>query len=203
MTTLILNGSPNPKGRVARMLEEIAAGASTANRVEWINVYDLSMRPCRGCMRCRPDGCCLLPEDDAHRIGRMIQEADSLVIGTPTHWANMSSQLKVLMDRNVPVFMGQTAKGFPLGRHRGKPALVVTACSTPWLFDLLAGQSRGAVRAVRKILRAGGFRVRACLVEAGSGKQRAFSESRLARRARKVGAALGKGGSPETVSQAC
>jgi len=36
-------------------------------------------------MKCRPDGECSLPEDDAHRVGRKIKEADGLIVGTPTY----------------------------------------------------------------------------------------------------------------------
>ena len=32
-------------------------------------------------------------------------------VETPTHWGNMSSQLKVLFDRIVPVFIGERPNG--------------------------------------------------------------------------------------------
>ena len=48
------------------------------------------------------------------------KDADGLIVGTPTHWGNMSAQLKLLFDRNVPVFMGEKPNGFPTS-----PALVL------------------------------------------------------------------------------
>ena len=34
------------------------------------------MNLCIACMKCRPDGKCVQPEDDAHIIGRKIKDAD-------------------------------------------------------------------------------------------------------------------------------
>ena len=100
-------------------------------------------------------------------------------MGTPTHWGNMSTQLKLLFDRNVPVFMGEKANGMPIPRQKGKPAVVVTACATPWPFNFLAGGSRGAVRAVREVLHYGGYRILGKLVKPGSKKRPQISPKLL------------------------
>ena len=188
MSVLILNASPHKNGTVASLLREVAGSVASGRGVEWIDAYDLRIQPCRGCLRCRPDGRCVLPEDDGHRIGEKMRLAESLVVGTPTHWANMSSQLKVLLDRNVPAFMGRTPRGLPAGRHKGKPAVVVAACSTPRLLNAFAGQSRGAVRAVREVLRCGGYRILRPLVFAGDMKN--GLPQRILRRARAAGSRL-------------
>ena len=117
MKLLVLNGSPKKKGTVATLLRAVAEGAAQKHEVEWIDVYDLKMQPCLGCMKCRPDGECCLPEDDAHRVGRKIKEAGGLIVGTPTYWANMSSQLKMLLDRTVPAFISQKPNGIPIPRR--------------------------------------------------------------------------------------
>jgi len=107
MNIMILNGSPRRKGTVAKLLKSIGTAIDEKHTVEWIDVYDQKMRPCIACMKCRPDAECVLSEDGAHIIGRKIKDADGLIVGTPTHWGNMSAQLKLLFDRNVPVFMGE------------------------------------------------------------------------------------------------
>lgn len=94
--------------------------------------------------------------------GEQIRQADLLVVGTPTYWGGMSARLKMLFERLVPVFMGESALGFPQPRQKGKRALVIAACTTPWPFNILARQSRGAVRSVREILGTGGMKVRTC-----------------------------------------
>lgn len=170
MRVLVLNGSPRKKGTVATLLKSISDGASKRHDVEWINIYDLKMLPCIACMKCRPDGECVQPEDDAHIIGRKIKDADCLIIGTPTHWGNMSAQLKLLFDRNVPVFMGEKPNGFPIPRQKGKPAAIVTACTTPWPFNFIVAESRGAIRAVREVLHYGEYKIIGKVVRPGTKK---------------------------------
>lgn len=171
MKIIILNGSPRKKGTIAQLLKSISDALNINHEIEWINVYDLRMKPCIGCMKCRPDGECVLPEDDAHEVGRKIKLADGLVVGTPTHWGNMSAQLKLLFDRNVPVFMGEKPNGLPIPRHKGKPAVIVTACTTPWPFNFIAAESRGAIRAVHEVLHYGGYRIVGKIVKPGTKKK--------------------------------
>lgn len=186
MKILVLNGSPRKKGTVATLLNAIAEGAREKHEVEWIDVYDLEMRPCIACMKCRPDGECVLPEDDGHIVGRKIKDAQGLIVGTPTHWGNISAQLKLLFDRNVPVFMGEKANGMPIPRQKGKPAIIVTACTTPWPFDFLAAESRGAIRAVHEVLHYGGYRILDKLIKPGSKKKPQISQKFL-KRGREMG----------------
>ena len=69
---LILNGSPRKKGVTTTILKIIADEARSAGaEVEWVDVNDLSIRPCIGCLQCRPDKKCILPRDDATARGRL------------------------------------------------------------------------------------------------------------------------------------
>lgn len=168
MRILVLNGSPQKSGTVATLLKEVVKGVAKNHQVEWVDIYDLKMEHCVACMKCRPDGECILPPDDAHRIGQKIKDADGLIIGTPTHWGNMSAKLKLLLDRNVPVFMGESPRGIPIARQQGKPAVIVVACTTPWPFNMLAGESSGAIRAVREVLHYGGYKIVGKIVKPGT-----------------------------------
>ena len=89
-----------------------------------------------------------------------IRRADLLVVGTPTYWGGMAARLKLLFERLVPVFMGESPRGIPQPRLKGRQAVVIAACTTPWPFNLLFRQSRGAVRSVREVLSTGGMRIR-------------------------------------------
>jgi len=167
---LVLNGSPRKKGTIATLLKAVSEGARENNEIEWIDVYNLKMRPCIACMKCRPDGECVLPKDDAPVIGKKIKEADGLIVGTPTHWGNMSTQLKMLFDRNVPIFMGEKPNGMPIPRQKGKPAVIVTACTIQWPFNVIFAESRGAVHAVREVLHYGGYKIVGKIVKPGTRK---------------------------------
>jgi putative NADPH-quinone reductase len=180
MSVLVLNGSPHKKGSTATILRSVAHGVSVTHEVIWVDVYDLEIKPCRGCLRCRPDGECVLPEDDGQRLGRQMGEADALVVGTPTHWGNMSAPLKTLLDRNVPVFE-YVGEGLPKPMQKGKLAVIVTASRAPWPYNLLPSQGRGAIRAVRTVLRAGGYRIVGTINVPNVGPGRAVPARALAR----------------------
>lgn len=149
------------------------------HEVEWVDVYDLKIEHCVACMKCRPDKECVLPEDDAHMLGRKIRKADGLMVGTPTHWGNMSAKLKLVFDRNVPAIMGEKKNGLPDPLHKGKPALIATACATPWPFNFILAQSRGSIRAVKEILNMGGYRVVGELAQPGTKKMTAIPDGIL------------------------
>ncbi len=160
---LMLNGSPRKNGVTASILKIIADEARSAGaEVEWVDVNDLSIKPCIGCLKCRPDKRCILPRDDAHRIGELIARCSGLVVGTPTYWGNMTGPLKLLFDRNVTIFEDYVLYTwrFPKPKHKGKKAAIVTASLAPFPFNQLPSQSRGAIRAVKTVLNAGGFTIR-------------------------------------------
>ncbi len=186
MRILVLNGSPRENGTVADLLKTVVEGTSDRHEVEWINVYELKMQPCIGCMKCRSGQECILPQDDSHIVGRKIRDADGLIVGTPTHWGNMSAQLKLLFDRNVPVFMGEKPNGIPSPRQKGKPAVIVTACSTAWPFNFIAAESRGAIRAVNEVLHYGGYRLLGKIVKPGTKKKPVIS-NRLLKKSKLLG----------------
>ena len=161
MNVLLLNASPHPAGIVSQALDAAAstarqAGAETVKA----ELYRAPIAPCTGCMRCRATGVCPLPHDAAHELGEAIRRADLLVVGTPTYWGGMAARLKLLFERLVPVFMGESPRGIPQPRLKGRQAVVIAACTTPWPFNLLFRQSRGAVRSVREVLSTGGMRIR-------------------------------------------
>lgn len=189
MKTLIINGSPKKAGTIAVLLKLVADGIINTNEIEWINVYDLTMKPCIGCMNCRQTNTCVLQEDDAHRIGCKINEADHLIIGTPTYWGNMSAQLKMLLERNVPVFMGESKNGIPTPKQKGKHAAIVTACTTPYPFNFILPESRGAVRSVKEVLKYGGYKIKGVLTKPGTKKNKTI-KTNLIQKANKIGSKL-------------
>lgn len=158
---VIVNGSPHSDGIVGRALDTIRRAAEAMGaECERVDIYTCRIRPCAGCMKCRKDGVCSLPHDDAHTLAGKIAAADILVIGTPTYWGGMSAQLKMALERMVPLFMGESPRGIPQPRMKGRRAIVVAACTTPWPFNIIMRQSRGAVRSLREILATGGMKMR-------------------------------------------
>ena len=171
MKIVVLNGSPRRGGVVSQMLGHVAAHLPEQCRAEEFFVHDLQVKPCAGCMRCRTLGRCVLPEDDAHRVAELLRDADALVVGSPCYWGNMTGELKVLFDRVVYVMMGERENGIPVPLHRGKRAVVVSACNTVWPFNVWFGQTGGVFRSVREILKWSGYKVVGTLAKGGCRKQ--------------------------------
>lgn len=192
MRILVLNASPREKGTVYTELVEITRGVGGNHEVEWVDVCGLEMKHCTGCMVCREKDVCILPRDDAHRVGERIAKADALVVGTPVHWGNMSAPLKQLFDRNVPVFIGEGPKGRPVPRQKGKSAVLATACTAPWPFNVILPESRGVLRAVRQVLGSGGYRILGAVVQPGTRAHSVPADGRR-RKARRLGARLAAG----------
>jgi multimeric flavodoxin WrbA len=163
MKTLILDGGPRRKG-VSSDLTATVAGVleQRGNEVVTERIYALDVKPCVGCLKCRPDKPCALPEDDAHRIAGLIDESDMLVLASPTFWGNISGPMKTLVDRLVPVFehIDPEVGRIPVKMQKGKDGIIITCSNAPAGWHLLPSQSRGAVRAMKTILGAGGYRIR-------------------------------------------
>lgn len=174
---LIINGSPRRRGSISCMLDIMRQEAESCGwSTETVCVNDLKIQPCTGCMACRSTGKCCLPEDDAAKVLEQIRNADALIVGAPCYWGNIPGQMKLLFDRIVYGMMGETPSGMPRPLHKGKRAVIVSTCTTIFPFNILFGQSRGAVKAVREILKWSGFKVVGTLEKGGTRKHPALTE---------------------------
>ncbi|MGE5280094.1 MAG: flavodoxin family protein [Deltaproteobacteria bacterium] len=162
MKILVLNASPRVKGTVAALIEEMRASIKAAHSVEVVPVQNLDMRPCTGCMKCRPDKACIRPRDDAHGLAEKVKNADVLIVGAPVYWGNMPGPLKIFFDRNVPLFEYCEAKSIryiPRPRLKGKRAVIIVSSAAPFPYNLLPSQSKGTIRSLETVLRAGGVKI--------------------------------------------
>lgn len=159
MKLLIINGSPRKKGLISQMLR-VFHEQTINSGIEVSEVYanDLQIKPCMGCMACRSKQHCVLPEDDAQRVLTLIQQADAIVIGAPCYWGNIPGQLKLLFDRIVYGMMRDTPR-FPEPLMKGKRLVCISTSTTPFPFNILMNQSRGAIRALREIGRFSGWKI--------------------------------------------
>ncbi len=48
---------------------------------------------------------------------------------------------------------------FPEPLMKGKKCILISTCTTPWPWNILFKQSRGAIRAMREIARYAGFKI--------------------------------------------
>ena len=143
------------------MLGAMAREAETMGcEVVEVNTTRMSVKPCIACMKCRTSGNCILPPDDAQRTLQLIRESDALVIGAPCYWGAMPGTLKLLFDRLVYGFIDANRIGrLPVPLLKGRKAVIVTACSTPWPFNRLLRQTSGVVSGLKEILGKSGVKI--------------------------------------------
>ena len=179
MRILIINGSPRTTGNISKMLEQMEQEAENYNiQTTYIRASKLSVRPCIGCMRTTLQ--CCFPNDDAQKTLQLIQECDALIIGAPCYWGNMPGELKLLFDRMVYGLMGETPRGMPCPLHKGKKAIIISTCTTPYPFNRWFNQSHGVVRALKEILKYSGFKIVKTIERGGTKRHPALSEKELA-----------------------
>jgi len=188
MNVLIIHASPRRKGVTSTLLSEIEGAISPTHEVQTVRIQELNIKPCIGCMKCRPDKSCILPQDDAHALAEKVRWADFIVIGCPVYWGNMPGTLKLFFDRNVPLFEYAEARAIryiPRPRLRGKRAALVVSSVGPYPYNLLRSQSGGTIGSLRTILKAGGVKIESVLNVPDSYNFEKRKE-RYRRRARKI-----------------
>lgn len=79
---------------------------------EYIFIDKMNIKPCRGCLSCwgRPDGSCIIKNDDVPAIREKLTNADIVIWSFPLFFFGVPGQMKVLMDRTVGMlqpYMGQ------------------------------------------------------------------------------------------------
>ena len=193
MNILVLNSSPRKKGLTTQALNYFLDGVRSNPRfsaekcsIDVLDVNDLLFANCKACLYCRSHDKCCLREDDAHKVAELVRNCDVLVVAAPVYWGNIPGSLKSLFDRLVYVLMGETKVGIPIPKHKGKPAYVITGCTTPFPFNVLCGQTTGVFKALKEILGTSGFKICGKLAIPGTRKMETLPE-RFAGRAFKMG----------------
>jgi len=112
---LILNGSPKrDKSSTMNVTRKFVDGIikSTGATAEYINLADLNIKPCTGCLSCwgRTEGECVIKNDDIPMIKKKIEECDIFIESYPLFFFGMPGTMKVFTDRMLSMmntYMGQ------------------------------------------------------------------------------------------------
>lgn len=101
---IVVSSTLRKGGNSDRLADEFAKGATDAgNRVERINIRDIDLKFCIGCLSCVNTRRCVL-QDGMNKLYDSVQNADALVFATPIYYYEMAGQLKTFLDRLNPLF---------------------------------------------------------------------------------------------------
>lgn len=142
MNVLVINGSPRAKGNSDLLCDEFIRGAKEAgNRVDKISLREKQIFPCKACYACFKTGFCV-QKDDMAEILKKAEEADVLVLASPTYFLTMSGQMKTMIDRLLPKWQGLGGKKayVIVTGHDGKRGLQRTADDLLFILENLGNR---------------------------------------------------------------
>ncbi len=132
MKIVVLSGSPHKKGTSNTLVEEFVKGASESGKeVEVIDLAHININPCMGCDACGMNGNCI-QKDKGNEILEKILKSDAIVFTSPVYYYNVSSQLKMMIDRFYARTMQITNKNL-------KAAVIMTAWNSDenWTYGAI------------------------------------------------------------------
>jgi len=103
MNVLGISGSPNENGNTAyavRYALDVLDSDSVDTR--YISLAGKDIHPCIGCWKCTETGKCIF-DDYMTEVADGMQWCDGLIIGSPVYFGLITGQVKVMMDRCVPI----------------------------------------------------------------------------------------------------
>jgi multimeric flavodoxin WrbA len=137
MKAIAINGSPRKGGNTEILLKKVlepleAAGWST----EYLRVGGKPVRGCLACMKCfeKRNGRCAVEKDDMNDYLAKIYAADAVILGSPTYFADVTPELKALIDRAGFVAL---ANGGALRGKIGAAVVAVRRGGATHVFDTI------------------------------------------------------------------
>ena len=134
MKAVLFNGSPRKNGNTFEMLKSVSEILNKHN-IE-TEIVQIGGKPVRGCLACgscfkSEDKRCVQKDDLNDNFVKML-EADAIILGSPTYYADLTPETKALIDRCG--FLN-TANGGPLKRKLGAAGVAVRRAGSIHVFD--------------------------------------------------------------------
>lgn len=134
MKAVLFNGSPRPKGNTFEMLKTVM-DVLNQNNIETV-LIQIGGKPVNGCKAC---GTCFkndtkrcIQKDELNEYFDKMLDADAIIIGSPTYYADLTPETKALIDRCG--FLN-TANGNPFKRKLGAAVVAVRRAGSIHVFD--------------------------------------------------------------------
>lgn len=137
MKVIAFNGSPRKDGNTATLID-LVLGEIREKGID-TEVYQLGGKNIHGCMACYKcaenlDKMCSVRNDALNECVEKMMGADGIILGSPTYFADVSAEIKALIDR-----AGLVAKvnGDMLQRKLGAAVVAVRRAGSVHVFDTI------------------------------------------------------------------
>ena len=107
---LIVNGSPRINGQTAKVIRMLSLLIESKLPEVDVELFEIARHPiegCNGCEFCNTTNECII-EDEMAEVLDLLEEADRVVLVTPTYFAGIPSQTKAMLDRFQQVYWHYT-----------------------------------------------------------------------------------------------
>ncbi|PLX88567.1 MAG: FMN reductase [Desulfuromonas sp.] len=122
-----INGSRRKTGNTAFLIEAILTPLQHAEaQIESIFLGDYDIGACTGCEGCRNSWECVI-KDDFQSLIKMLDEANGVVLASPTYWYTVTSDMKRFIDRCYSLIQFPDSRSEWIGKYDGTGKLCVTA----------------------------------------------------------------------------
>ena len=142
MKLIAINGSPNKSGNTVTLLKSAMEGAASKGfETELINLCDLKFKGCIGCLSCKVRdgkhyGSCAL-NDELTPIIKKIEEADSLIIGSPNYLGAPTSTTKAFIERLIYPYVVYSSNWSSLAKKKISTGFIYTMSSNEsWMKEV-------------------------------------------------------------------
>jgi multimeric flavodoxin WrbA len=102
MKVVAFNGSPRQDGNTAQSLRIVLSELEREGiETELVQLGGKKVYGCLACGRCweSQDQRCVRQDDEMNGFIQKMKEADGILIGSPTYFSNVSTEVKALIDR--------------------------------------------------------------------------------------------------------
>ncbi len=112
MKVLGLVASPRRASNTDLVVSAILGGAvANGGKTEKVYLYDIDIDPCVDCRACKKGEFVCALKDGMQKLYPKLEEADTVVFGTPLYWYGPSAKMKLLLDRLRPFIASKKLKG--------------------------------------------------------------------------------------------
>jgi len=102
MKVLAVNGSPRAGGNTEGLLKKVLETLEDAGwETEYRRIGGKPVHGCRACMQCvkRKNKKCMIEGDFVNECLLAMESADAILLGSPTYFADVTTEMKALIDR--------------------------------------------------------------------------------------------------------
>ena len=137
MKVVGFNGSPRANGNTALLIRQVFEPLQEAGiETELVQLGGKAVHGCTACYHCfeNQDSRCVIANDMINDCIAKMTEADGILLGSPTYFADVSTEVKALIDR-----AGLVAKANgELFRHKvGAAVVAVRRAGSVHVFDTI------------------------------------------------------------------